>query len=80
MITRTPGAAQVEPHKCERCGQPLDESKAVWLELNIYSGKFCEVETVPADESQGCFRFGEDCAQAVRKAGGKLTRIMYAKR
>jgi hypothetical protein len=67
-------------HYCERCGQPLDESKAVWLELNKHSGKFLEVETVPANQSQGCFPFGEDCANAVRKAGGKLTRIMRAKR
>lgn len=62
-------------HFCERCAQPLDPAKSVWLELNCITGLFSKPGTVPEEESQGGFEFGPDCAKAVLKAGGKMRRI-----
>ena len=60
---------------CERCGQALDTDKLVWLELNTYTGIYSEPGTVPKDESQGCFTFGQACARSVIEAGGKNKKI-----
>jgi len=49
---------------CERCGEKLNPTKAVWLDLswrsNLYSAK-----PWPEDESQGGFPFGAACSRAI---------------
>lgn len=49
---------------CERCGAPLNEGRAVWLEMSTKTGKYTDPvkHPLPEDESQGCFPFGKDCA------------------
>jgi hypothetical protein len=65
---------------CTRCHRPVEQEKAVWLELNTDSGLYEEPGTVPPEDSQGGFAFGPDCAEVVRKdrAGWKF--IGLAKR
>lgn len=48
---------------CEACGRVLDESKAVWLELDLRDNSWHREEDheVPSEFSQGCFPFGRDC-------------------
>lgn len=65
---------------CERCHRPVEKDKAVWLELNCYTGKYAEPGTIPEEESQGGFAFGPDCVKAVRKAGGNLEFVGLARR
>lgn len=48
--------------ECERCGKD-HIGTWVWLELNSYTGRFYPPGTVPANESQGLFRFGPACAK-----------------
>lgn len=61
---------------CERCGEQLDESKAVWLELDSRTNLYHAPGAFPADGwSQGGFLFGSACAKAVLKAGGRLEPI-----
>lgn len=69
-----------EDDTCIRCGKRLDHSKSVWLELNCATSLYCEAGKVPADDSQGGFEFGADCARAVLKNGGKMVRIGRAAR
>jgi hypothetical protein len=57
---------------CPRCAKRINPAKAKWLEQNNCTGMFVEPGTVPADESQGWFEFGADCARAILKNGGKL--------
>jgi hypothetical protein len=64
-----------ETHHCERCGDRLDNEKAVWLEMNTQTGRYYECGTVPETASQGCFAFGSACARAVLKAGGNCEHI-----
>ncbi len=47
---------------CTRCGEVLNASKAVWLDLNVHTGEFRE-EPWPESESQGGFVFGRACAR-----------------
>ena len=55
---------------CEKCKRSVLKDQAVMLELNTYTGKFHRGGEVPADESQGGFWFGADCAAAeLAKAG-----------
>lgn len=68
------------PIYCERCGDVLDQAKAVWLELNIYTGCFHKDGEVPQEESQGYFSFGSACAKAVLDSGGNNKRIRAATR
>lgn len=66
---------------CERCGEKLDSSKAVWLELNTNTGLYHGEGKFPEGGlSQGGFAFGPACARAVLKAGGKNNRIGRAAR
>jgi hypothetical protein len=65
---------------CERCHKPVEKEKAIWFELNTYTGSYYEPGTVPEDESQGCFAFGPDCAKAVRKDRENWKFVGLAKR
>jgi hypothetical protein len=67
------------PHFCERCGEKLDASKSVWLDLNLNTGLY-RVETWPEAESQGAFAFGAACAKSVLKNGGQCVHIGLAAR
>lgn len=49
-------------HHCTACGQELRNTVA-WLELNSRTGKY-SADAVPPAESQGCFPFGVQCAEA----------------
>lgn len=51
------------PIYCERCGEELNPSRAVWLELNMDTGVYHKEGTVPQEQSQGCFTFGAACAR-----------------
>lgn len=57
-------------HDCPRCGERLNASKGVWLELNFESNRYFEDGMVPPNESQGSFLFGVACAKAVVAANG----------
>lgn len=65
---------------CLRCGKRLDHNKSTWLELNQFTGLYCEPGTVPENESQGEFEFGPDCAKAILKNGGNLVLVGRAAR
>jgi hypothetical protein len=60
---------------CDRCGERLNPSRIMWLELNTDTGRYSREDSVPSNKSQGCFPFGEQCALSVLKAGGRLQRI-----
>jgi MOSC domain-containing protein YiiM len=46
---------------CERCGDKLNPSKAVWLELSNTDGRYYKV--IPEGHvSQGGFSFGKACS------------------
>lgn len=57
--------------RCTRCGKKLKAKDIVFLELNTATGKFCESDTVPEKDSQGCFPFGPDCARHANEEKGK---------
>ncbi len=65
---------RAEKNNCQRCNEALDNTKAVWLELNSTTGRYAVPGGVPLAHSQGCFPFGAACAGSVRRAKGKLTR------
>lgn len=65
-------------HFCERCGERLNEDRAVWLELNSNTGRYHPEGCVDSDCSQGCFPFGKACSEAVLKAGGVNKKIREA--
>jgi hypothetical protein len=71
-------AAIPGPHHCERCGETLDNAKAIWLELSTRTGRYAKAGSVPEADSQGCFSFGSACARAVLKDGGKNKKIRGA--
>lgn len=50
---------------CETCKREIDESTAVWFELSFKTGKWYKPGECPADESQGGFAFGPDCAKKI---------------
>ncbi len=54
-----------ENEHCTRCNAILDPDKSVWLELSWKTGKYSDPEkiSIPAQESQGGFPFGETCAR-----------------
>jgi hypothetical protein len=58
--------------RCERCGQKLHPSKAVWLERSWRTNLYSKPGTVPESESQGGFAFGPDCARMVLINGGSV--------
>ena len=69
---------------CEHCGRELKEGRAVWMELNCYTGMFAgpNDQSWPDEESQGCFPFGKACASTVllrQKETGKCV-PMWAER
>lgn len=64
---------------CLRCGKPLDHSNSRWLELNRWTGLYCDGE-VPKDASQGLFEFGPACARAILRNGGIMVQIGTAAR
>jgi hypothetical protein len=51
---------------CERCGDKLNPSKAVWLELSNTDGKYY-TEIPSGHVSQGGFSFGKACAKTQLK-------------
>lgn len=65
--------------RCERCGK-RHIGEFVWLELNSHTGQYGTPGSVPANQSQGLFRFGRACAAAVRKAHGINHRIQRRRR
>ena len=46
---------------CERCGQPLNKKRVVWLELSNTDGKYYK-EIPEGHISQGGFAFGKACS------------------
>lgn len=46
---------------CERCGDKLNPSKAVWLELSMTDGRYYK-EIPEGHDSQGGFSFGKACS------------------
>ena len=55
---------------CERCGEKLNPSKAVWLELSMTDGKYYK-QIPDGHDSQGAFSFGKACAKSeLNKIGG----------
>lgn len=67
-----------ENDTCIRCGRRIDHSTSKWLELSFKTSLYAE--SVPADESQGGFEFGADCARAILKNGGKMVHVGRAAR
>lgn len=51
---------------CTRCGEELNEAKAVWLELDTRTNTYT-ADPVPEKHSQGCFIFGSACAKREEK-------------
>ena len=53
---------------CERCGQPLNHKRVVWLELSNTDGKYYKINelterSIPEGYiSQGAFTFGKACS------------------
>ena len=46
---------------CERCGQPLNPDRVVWLELSNTDGRY--YKKIPEGHmSQGAFTFGKACS------------------
>lgn len=53
---------ETEGHCCH-CGRKLREGKAVSLEFNLATQEWHRDDgSVPAEDSQGCWDFGPDCA------------------
>ena len=46
---------------CERCGDKLNPSKAVWLELSMTDGRYYK-EIPKGHDNQGGFSFGKTCS------------------
>lgn len=70
LLAKAVEERMTEDHFCTRCGEPLDPTKLVWLELNTNTGHYATAGEVPEDKSQGLFTFGAACAKRVLKAGG----------
>ena len=51
---------------CERCGEKLNPSKAVWLELSMTDGKYYN-QIPDGHDSQGAFSFGKACSKSQLK-------------
>jgi hypothetical protein len=51
---------------CERCGEKLNPSKAVWLELSMTDGKYYN-QIPDGHDSQGAFSFGKACSKSELK-------------
>jgi len=56
-----------ETQFCECCEAEIKPGRAVWLELNMNTGRYSDPKKtiVPAEESQGVFPFGRTCARKV---------------
>ena len=55
---------------CHSCGRRI-KGETISLELNSRTGRFtCAVGLTPAEDSQGWFTFGADCAMRILKAAG----------
>ena len=55
---------------CEHCKRELAPGAEVWLELHCTTGEWAlpgSQEWSDGEESQGCFPFGPDCADAILK-------------
>lgn len=52
---------------CIRCGKKLNMSECVGLELDQRIDEYHDFGGVPEELSQGCFDFGPDCAEILRK-------------
>ena len=51
---------------CNRCDEPLDPERAVWLELDTRTGIYHTEGQFPEDGlSQGSFEFGSACAKRI---------------
>ena len=54
---------------CERCGERLNPTRMVWLELNMHTDTYHAHEgEVPEHQSQGQFSFGAACARRILAA------------
>jgi hypothetical protein len=51
---------------CERCGEKLNPSKSVWLELSTTDGKYYK-QIPDGHNSQGAFSFGKACSKSELK-------------
>lgn len=56
--------------RCERCGEELKQTQAVWLELSLTDGRYYK-DLPGGHESQGGFAFGKTCAKVVIQGAGK---------
>jgi hypothetical protein len=58
-------------NRCQRCNEPLNPGREVWLELDQRTNRFVnpQITKVPVEVSQGGFPFGKACAAAELKRG-----------
>lgn len=56
--------------RCERCGEALKRTQAVWLELSLIDGRYYK-DLPDGHESQGGFPFGKTCAKVAIQEAGK---------
>lgn len=55
--------------RCERCGESLNPTRAIWLELSMTDGRYYKM--LPEGHlSQGGFSFGKDCANKTLNEAG----------
>ncbi len=59
---------------CECCERELHSDRIVWLELSFVTSQYASLDndTIPADESQGCFPFGKACAAKVLRQQDRI--------
>lgn len=65
---------------CDRCGERLERTTAVWLELDSSTGHFHKAGIVKPSNSQGFFSFGPRCAKNALKASSSKTKIRGPRR
>lgn len=57
--------------RCTCCDRVLNKKTLVYLELNWRTRKYSK-DSVPSEESQGYFPFGQGCAKTILKRGGEV--------
>ena len=58
--------------RCTCCDRVLNRKTLVYLELNWRTRQYSK-ESVPSEESQGYFAFGQSCAKKVLKIAAEAT-------
>ena len=52
---------------CERCGEPVNTSTAVWLTVDLRTSQYAESGTIGYPYAYGQFAFGKHCAELTLK-------------